>query len=80
LNDFYDLTLRHGFELCPPEVAPLLSIHGNGLPPVFIATPLEIMSKFTIKGEEFEGYNINSKNIRLDINKVIGVFVKPRFN
>lgn len=80
LSDFYDLSLRHGLELCPPEVVPLLSLHGNGLPPVFVATPLKMTNKFIIKGEELTGYPMNSLNFPLDTGEVIGVFVKPRSN
>ena len=77
VGDFYDLAFSHGLELCLSEIAPLLSLHANGLGPTWIVSGFDGVHFFVCKNEirSIRRENISTMILSLDS---VHVFMSPQ--
>ncbi|MBU4216323.1 hypothetical protein L6270_02030 [Candidatus Parcubacteria bacterium] len=75
LNGVYYLAHLHGFKSFPDEVAPLISMQGNGLRPALVASSSMSSHKFRVHGEKLSGIVVGDKT--LFTSEDIAIFAYP---
>lgn len=78
LDRIYSLAYGHGLEVCPNEVAPLVSLYFNGLKPAIIASSVVSPHKFCIDGETLSYHRVDDSSKILFSSDCMAIFAQSR--